>query len=79
MDEQLEQLDRFIRLLSQGRDLTNDELGEELGAIVCEIEADEVRSFEEAGVLTSNDGYVVTLANGAEYQITIVPAKGAWT
>lgn len=31
----------------------------------------EVRTFEEAGVLTMNRGLVVTLPNGQQFQLTI--------
>jgi hypothetical protein len=31
-----------------------------------------VRTYEEVGMLTSNDGLVVELENGDEFQITIV-------
>jgi hypothetical protein len=34
-----------------------------------------VRSFEEAMILTLNRGLVVTLPNGAEFQVTIVQSK----
>jgi hypothetical protein len=30
-----------------------------------------IESFAEAGILTHNDGIVVTMDDGAEYQITI--------
>jgi hypothetical protein len=32
----------------------------------------DVRTFAEAGVLTSNKGLVVALGNGQEFQLTIV-------
>lgn len=34
-----------------------------------------VQSFEEAGVLTSNKGVVLTLDDGSEFQITVVRSK----
>lgn len=34
-----------------------------------------IRSYAEAGVLTRDDGLVVRLADGAEYQITIVKSR----
>ncbi len=37
-----------------------------------EVEIEKVLSFREAGVLTRDAGVVVTLADGREYQITVV-------
>ena len=34
-----------------------------------------VATFEERGVLTRNEGLVLRLADGSEYQITIVRSK----
>lgn len=34
-----------------------------------------VRSFREAGVMTNNNGLVVRLANGEEFQITVVQSR----
>lgn len=67
--------DAFFRLLSEGPALTNDELGDELGAIIDTMRVETVRSFEEASVMTNDDGFVVTMDDGAEYQITIVQSK----
>jgi hypothetical protein len=33
------------------------------------------RSFAEAGVLTTNDGLVVTLSDGSEFQLTVVRSR----
>ena len=35
----------------------------------------EVRTFEDAGILTRNRGLVVTMTDGIEFQITIVQSK----
>ena len=35
-----------------------------------------VRTFEEAGVPIEDRGLVVTMADGSEYQITIVESRG---
>lgn len=35
----------------------------------------EVRTYEEAGLLSHNEGLVVTLPDGREYQITIVQSR----
>lgn len=32
-------------------------------------------TFDAAGVMTSNDGLVVTLSDGSEYQITVVRSR----
>ena len=34
-----------------------------------------VRSFSEAGVLTGNEGLVLSLEDGSEFQLTIVQSK----
>ena len=34
-----------------------------------------IETFEEAGVLTSNKGLVITLENNQEFQITIVRSR----
>lgn len=34
-----------------------------------------IRDYEEAGILTNDEGLVVTLPNGEEYQITIVRSR----
>lgn len=36
------------------------------------------RSFEAAVVLTKDAGFVLTLADGSEFQITVVQSKGAF-
>ena len=42
----------------------------------AEVFADaEVRTFDEAGILTSNLGLIVRLASGSEFQITIIRSK----
>ena len=42
-----------------------------------EFEGAEIRSFADAGILTRNAGLVVRLANGAEFQVTIVQSAEA--
>ena len=37
-----------------------------------------VVTFAEAGVITNDAGLVVTLHDGAEFQLTIVQSRGAW-
>jgi hypothetical protein len=34
-----------------------------------------IRSFEEAGLLTANEGLVLRLSDGAEFQVTIVRSR----
>lgn len=46
----------------------------------CEANEEEpadVRTFEEAGVLTMNKGLVVRLPDGSEFQLTIVRSRSA--
>jgi hypothetical protein len=38
----------------------------------CEIEAE---TFEEAGVLTTDQGLVLTLGDGSQFQITILRSR----
>jgi hypothetical protein len=55
------------------------ELEDELRCSLMEgvMPVSEVRSFEEAGVLTYNRGVVVRLADGSEFQLTIVRSRQA--
>ena len=39
------------------------------------LEVDRIRSFGEAGLLTDNEGLVITTSAGDEFQITIVQSK----
>lgn len=50
---------------------------EEITEILAEngISATDAISFAEAGVLTRNAGFVLTLADGAEYQVTVVCSR----
>jgi hypothetical protein len=49
------------------------EAREEITEAIFEATVDtRIRSFEEAGVITSNEGFVITFPNGEEFQITIV-------
>jgi len=34
-----------------------------------------VRTYEDAGMLTHNQGLVVTLVNGSQFQVTIVKSR----
>jgi len=38
-------------------------------------EVDRVSTFEEAGVLTTDAGLVVTATDGAEFQVTIIQSR----
>ena len=44
-------------------------LGEDLADVEC------VRTFEEEGVLTSDAGLVITMADGSQYQLTLVRSR----
>lgn len=44
-----------------------------------EGEVDDVRSFDDAGVLTMNVGLVVRLTDGTEFQVTVVQSGGERT
>jgi hypothetical protein len=44
----------------------------------CHVDADElldVCSFERAGVMTHNEGLVVSLEDGSEFQVTVVRSR----
>jgi hypothetical protein len=34
-------------------------------------------TFAEAGVMTDNDGLVITLHDGSEFQVTVLQSRGA--
>lgn len=42
---------------------------------LLENEGIEVATYEEAGILTRNEGLVLKVEDGSEYQITIVQSK----
>jgi hypothetical protein len=42
-----------------------------------ELDGANVGTFADAGVITNNDGVVVTLADGSEFHVTVVQSKGA--
>ncbi len=50
-------------------DLEQFDLPDDLGGV------ENVRTFEEAGVLTQNAGLVVETADGSEWQVTIVRSR----
>ena len=39
----------------------------------------DVRTFEQAGVITTDSGFVLEMADGSEYQVTVVQSKHART
>lgn len=53
-----------------GEDLPVDEI--DVDSRLCRYRTD---TFEERGILTSNDGIVLSLADGSEFQITIVRSR----
>lgn len=50
-------------------DLEQFDLPEDLGRI------ENIRTFQEAGVLTQNAGLVIEAADGSEWQVTIVRSR----
>ena len=48
---------------------------------LCELVEEEtearVRTFDNAGIMIYNKGFIVYLGNGAEFQITVVKSKNA--
>ena len=57
------------------QDLLHDLLCGDHGTYPDYDEVSGLETFADAGVLTSNGGLVVRLANGGEYQLTIVQSK----
>lgn len=51
--------------------LENDELKAQFDDLLGEVPV-EARSFNDAGILTINDGVVVRLTDGSEFQIQVV-------
>ena len=47
----------------------------ELMRELLESEGFEVATYEEAGLLTGNEGLVIKAEDGSEYQVTIVQSK----
>ena len=54
-------------------DLLGDHICDELNHGSSPIR--NVQSYQNAGLLTNNDGLLVTLEDGSEYQITIVRSR----
>lgn len=52
------------------RAMAEDEEGDE-----TELRGATLTSFERAGLLTSNAGVVITLADGSEFQISVVQSQ----
>ena len=56
--------------------MTTEELADHLAELLADTdEIRRVRSYAEVGMLTRDAGLVVTLDDGAEYQITIVKSR----
>ena len=62
-----------IRILldEQWDEMVADNFSEEFSSL------ENVSTFEESGILTTNKGLVIRLADGSEYQLTIVKSKNA--
>lgn len=48
------------------------EFAEELTEALEDFDGVEIRTFAREGLMTANAGLVVTLADGSEFQVTIV-------
>ena len=57
-----------LAALFLGEEILEESLFEESG----------INSFEEAGLLTKNEGLVVRLRDGSEFQISIVKSGGGY-
>ena len=40
-------------------------------------QVEQIRTFEDSGVLTRNRGLVITMNDGSEFQVTIVQSRNA--
>ncbi len=49
--------------------ILNEDVAQEI------LPVDGLNSFEDAGVLTSDNGFVLRLQDGSEYQITVVQSR----
>lgn len=64
--------------MENNESVTEQEFTERLGDLLFENEelgVSTTRTFDEAGVLTSNQGLVVTLENGDQFQLTVVRSR----
>ena len=67
--------DKLQQVLSELSYMDRDDMERMAAEAVEEFADADVRSYEDAGVLTRDQGMVVRLASGAEFQITIVRSK----
>lgn len=64
--------------------VANGEFDATVGSLLSEAdlgglpEVRRVSTFEEAGVLTRDDGLVVRMEDGQRFQVTVVDAGGSW-
>ena len=61
-----------LRMILRGEAGTEDTFWDDLEMTAPEC----VNSFAEAGVMTSDEGLVVTMDDGSEFQITVVESRG---
>jgi len=71
---EMEMQDALKTLLEEIAYMDADDRGQfgvpdELDDVEC------IRTFEEAGVLTNNAGFILKLAGGSEFQIAIVQSR----
>lgn len=65
---------RLCEILVNVLDAHVDDI-EDAGLPASELTGAEVETFCDAGVLTDDAGFVVTLADGREFQVTVVQSR----
>jgi len=55
--------------------MTEQEFAAELTEALEDYDDTTVRSFAQHGLMTDNTGLVITLADGSEFQVTIVRSR----
>ena len=53
--------------------LEQNEDDDDVKTLLSEVKS--VKTFKEAGVLSGNRGLVLTLANGSQFQVTVVQSR----
>ena len=54
---------------------TEQEMSEQMMDAMYDAEMCDTESFVEAGVMTNDTGFVVKMADGTEFQVTVVQSR----
>lgn len=55
--------------------MSETEMVEMLDVLIEDESVESFKTFEEAGVMTKNNGVVVRMEDGSEFQITVVKSR----